>query len=147
MLLRTPLYGLLRVGIWGLGARAWDWELRVLGFSFRAHGFGFGVQGLGLRARAERISTIFRAFNAERKALYYRGPKIQGFRGSGLRNIFESKAKVASFVVTLLDPAEGISLCRLEHGGLNSYLNPPNLLFCRVPIKFVLGFIIRTYKK
>ena len=22
-----------------------------------------------------------------------------------------------------------------------------NLLFCRVPIKFILGFIIRTYKK
>ena len=29
----------------------------------------------------------------------------------------------------------------------SSYLNPPKPTFCRVPIKFILGFIIRTYKK
>ena len=28
-----------------------------------------------------------------------------------------------------------------------STLTLQNLLFCRVPIKFILGFIIRTYKK
>ena len=131
MLLRTPLYGLLRVGIWGLGARAWDWELRVLGFSFRAHGFGFGVQGLGLRARAEPISTIFRAFNAERKALYYRGPKIQGFRGSGLPGFVTSsnqrpKLRASSLRFWIL--RRGSLSSGLSMGALTVTLTLQNLL-------------------
>ena len=32
-------------------------------------------------------------------------------------------------------------------GYLGSTLTYQNLLFCRVPIKSILGFIIRTYKK
>ena len=56
------------------------------------------------------------------KLLVFLGPKVRGALRQGLNEAFAG---------------EGL--------GFTSTLQ--NLLLCRVPIKFILGFIIRTYKK